>query len=995
VRFFVLKVSYNFLFNSGPTYIKRMVTKYQCVFAPFRLDSESARLWRNGEEISLRRKTFEVLRYLVDHPAQLVTKAELLDAVWAEVAVSDTMPAISVAELRKVMGDDARQPIFIETVHKRGYRFIAPVTRTTAVSPGLRSPLRAPAPLIGRETEMSALRRHLDQVRNGLGGVMLISGIAGVGKTRLAMELGIEATQGGILTLIGHCYDRGDPVPFVPFVEILEAALASAPNREAFRAMLGAEAAEISRLLPQLRRLFPDIHAPLELAPAQSQRMLFNAVGELLTHMATAAPLFLLLEDLHWADQGTLSLLNHLARTVPKFRVLVVGTYRGNELDATSSLAHTLEELNRLQVVEQLRLAGLTQEAVAQMLRSFGGQEPPPNLIKLLHKTTEGNPFFVGELFRHLAERGKLGDFDHTVRTELTLDQLELPQSVRLVIGRRLNRVGDEARSVLAAAAVIGRSFPFALLEAATRIDPGLLRDYVETAERAGLLTSALQYPDAHYNFAHELIRQAVFSDLSARRCQELHLQIADAIEQLYPNTLEDWSDDLAHHLWEAGLIAAAERTLKWLKAAARHAITQGAHAAAIRYFRRALESLKRLPPSRERSRQEIRLHISMTGPLIAIKGYTAPEVEAACSRASELCQSLGELPELFAVLGGLYSVHYIRDDLITANGLAEQLLRLAKKNESRVELLWAHYTLGCVQYRLGDFTLARESFEQVAELYERGVQYGFAHDPGTLALSYLAQLLHTLGYPDQALRTTEKALALARELSHTFTLAVALGHAGLVRYARGEFAAAEGLIEEMLAIAERHGFEGLEAQGSGWIGSALVEEGKVDEGLSRIEFSVDRLAADSKMDGTFERFRLANAHRKTGRPEEGLAEVARLEARAAARGFRHRLDAELLQLKGELLLLVDVSNNVEADQCFRTAIEIARRRSTKAVELTANTHLARLLAKQGRRDEARTMLAAIYSWFTEGFDTADLKDAKALLEELEQERPVRSALGG
>ena len=237
------------------------------------------------------------------------------------------------------------------------------MTQTTAASQVRHPQSSALAPLVGREAEIDELRRHLDQLRHGVGGFVLIGGVAGIGKTRLATEVGIEATQVGMFTLVGNCYDRGDPVPFVPFVEILETALESASRREAFREMLGADAAEISRLLPQLRRLFPDIPASMELAPSQSQRMLFNAVGGLLSRMATATPLFLLLEDFHWADQGTLSLLDHLARTVQKIPVLIVGTHRYGK-----PYAPTLEELTRLRLAAQVSLHRFPQPQLPQCL---------------------------------------------------------------------------------------------------------------------------------------------------------------------------------------------------------------------------------------------------------------------------------------------------------------------------------------------------------------------------------------------------------------------------------------------------------------------------------------------------------------------------------------------------------------------------------------------------------------------------------------------------
>ena len=450
---------------------------------------------------------------------------------------------------------------------------------------------------VGRETENGLLRRHLNQVRDGKGSVVLIGGTAGVGKTRIAIELAVEAARVGITTLVGRCYDCEDPVPFVPFVEILEDALERASSRAGFRALLGTDAGEISRLMPQLSRLFTDIPGAMELGPAQSQWILFKAAGELIGRMAAGNPLLLLLEDLQWADQGTLALLEHLARNVHKIPALIVSNYRDDELDSKSSLAKTLGELTRLRLAEQVSLRGLPQSAVAEMVQSLSGSKPSPALVRLLHKTTDGNPFFVGELIRHLAERGQLGEFNSKVSPELTPDQLDLPDSLRMVIGRRVNRVGDETRSVLAAAAVIGRSFPFALLEAVTHADPDLLLDQVEEAERAGLISSEVVQQDAQFKFAHELIRRAVLDELSAVRRQRLHLSVAEAIEAIYPDTADDHAGDLAHHLWKAGTAADIAKTIHYSRLAGDRATQSYSNVEAEQHYARALAAASKLLP--------------------------------------------------------------------------------------------------------------------------------------------------------------------------------------------------------------------------------------------------------------------------------------------------------------------------------------------------------------------------------------------------------------
>ncbi|HZY60646.1 MAG TPA: AAA family ATPase, partial [Candidatus Binataceae bacterium] len=398
---------------------------------------------------------------------------------------------------------------------------------------------------VGREAERATLRSFLDQALRGEGKVVMISGAPGVGKTRLADEAGAQAAQSGFLALAGSCYDRDDAVPFSPFVEIMEGAWAQALSLETFRAALGNDAPEIARLMPQLRRLFPDLPPPLEIPPEQSRRLLFDALVRMMTRAAGDRPLLLVLEDLHWADEGTLSLLNHLARLVAKLRVLIVGTYRDYELAPGGPLAATLDELTRLHLLRRITLGGLSQPAVAGMIASLCDRDPPQSVVEFIYSGTDGNPFFVEELFLHLVERGKLLDSQGEFRRDLKLAEVEVPESLRLVIGRRLARLGEETRKMLATAAVLGRSFPLELLEAATRVDTDSLLDRIEEAEKAGLLSSTVRGREARFQFSHELIRQAVVGEISPARRQRLHLQVAGAIEHVYANALEDHAIDL------------------------------------------------------------------------------------------------------------------------------------------------------------------------------------------------------------------------------------------------------------------------------------------------------------------------------------------------------------------------------------------------------------------------------------------------------------------
>jgi len=443
-------------------------------------------------------------------------------------------------------------------------------------------------PFVGREAERAELRRCLDQAARGQGALVMIGGEPGVGKTRLAEELAAEARQRGLLALTGHCYEMEGAPPYIPFVEILEATARVVPPA-ALREALGDAAPEVAKLMPELRRLFPDIAAPMELPPEQERRYLFNSVLEFIERAGRVQPLFLVWEDLHWADDSTLLLLQHIAQRLIEMPVLIVGTYRDVELDVARPLARALQELTRQRLAHRLGLKRLPEDGVQAMLRALSGQEPPPPLVQAVYSETEGNPFFVEEVFHHLAAEGKLFDAQGRWRPDLSISELEVPEGVRLVIGRRLERVSEECRHVLTTAAVIGRAFSFELLEALGEVGTDVLLDAVDEAERTHLITSAGDGPEARFTFAHELIRQTLLSGLSLPRRQRLHLRVAEAMETIYARALEERAADLAHHLYQAGSAADPQKTVHYLVLAGERAFGAAAFEDALRHYENAL----------------------------------------------------------------------------------------------------------------------------------------------------------------------------------------------------------------------------------------------------------------------------------------------------------------------------------------------------------------------------------------------------------------------
>lgn len=455
-------------------------------------------------------------------------------------------------------------------------------------------------PLVGRQTQLRELESVLARAAAGAGGFVTVCGEAGIGKTRLTEELAAEALRRRFLVFVGRCPEAEGAAAYAPVVEIMEAALAQAPSPDAFRTALGEDAAEIARLVPRLRRLFPDIGPALELPPDQERRYLFNSVVEFLARTAKARPTVLVYEDLHWADEATLLLLEHLVPQLPGLPALVVGTYRDTELHDRPSLGRTLEGLVRRRQVHQVRLDRLEEPDVARMLGALAHQAPPGAVVGVVFSETEGNPFLVEEMFKYLVDEGRLFDEDGRFRPDVEVQELDVPENVRLVVGRRLDRLSEDARRVLATAAVIGRYFSYEILEVAAGLSADAVLDAVDEAERARLIVAAPGNAGGErFGFSHELVRQTVLTRLSAPRRRRLHLAVADAMEATLGRALEDHASDLAHHLVEAGAAAAPSRTFRYLVLAGRRALAASGFEDALRYFEQAAALDAAEPPER------------------------------------------------------------------------------------------------------------------------------------------------------------------------------------------------------------------------------------------------------------------------------------------------------------------------------------------------------------------------------------------------------------
>jgi predicted ATPase/DNA-binding winged helix-turn-helix (wHTH) protein len=954
-------------------------------FEEFELDRSVYQLRLKGRPVRLERIPLDLLFLLAERHGQLVSREEIVERIWGRHVFLDTNNAINTAirKIRRALGDDSAAPRIVVTVPAKGYRFVAPVRepRSERAGTGIEKSVRpALSSFVGRERELAELRGGVEDAISGRGRLFVISGPPGVGKTRLVEELMFVAAvqRGGMTALAGHCIHQEGAVPYLPFVEILESYVGRVTQSASpglLRSLLGEEGPELARLMPSLRSLLPELPAPLELPPDQARRHLFNCFCYFVTRLAKERPALLLLDDLHWADDSSLALLVHLAQRLPDLPLLVVGTYRDVEIDVTRALATTLENLLRGHRATPVRLKGLARDEVALMLKGLSGQAPPAAVVREIYAETEGNPFFVEELFRYLEEENRLYDAAGAFRPDLKVAEPEVPQTVRLVVGRRLARLTDLTRTVLGTAAVIGRSFAFEVLKAATATD-GLL-ECVEETEKAGLIFSGAQSPEARFEFTHELIRQTLIGSLSAERRQRLHLEVASAIEQVHAHALEEHSTELAHHY---GLGGNASKAVEFLERAAVRAAQQAAYSEAAGFESSAIDKLHDLPQSQQRDRLELRLLGPLILHLMIARGYGAIEVEAPLQRMRELAKKLEAGVQLFVASGLARTFYNHRRELWRSRQLAGEIAAMAERSGHPLALCSGAWHLAEEEFTAGEFVQARQNFERVLELSRDPSQkQGETSHQYWFSAFLLSATLFTMGYAQQARQKAAAAVQKAQAIGQPIWIAVsALGDANVHQLSGAPHRSLE-LTEQVLSIANDHGMSPISRLASYFRAMSLVRVGRVEEGTAQIRMIAQAEDPLLRVGATIG---LASACCSGNHPEEGLRLLPRTLELIERTGER-KDEALLHRIWGELLLMRGDRHAGEAERRLRTAIEVAKRQSAKFYQLLAAISLARLLGRQDRREEARAILADIYGWFTEGFDTAMLQEAKALLIEL------------
>ena len=969
-----------------------------------RIEAENEWAWCGARRLPLTPRAFAVLRHLVEHRGRLITKEELLTAVWRDAIVSDAALASGIRDLRKALGDSSHAPRYIQTVHRRGFRFIGPVAPPTAVvsaagSPtSFTAPSHAPSTLVGREAELASLHARLVTALSGQRQLVFVTGEPGIGKTALVEMFLAEVGEANALRIgRGQCVEQyGAGEAYLPVLEAL-GRLGRAPGGEQLVQILTQHAPTWLEQLPGLLS-DQDVEAVQRRAQGATRGRMLRELVEALDALTLDAPLVLLLEDLHWSDSATIDLLGMLARRREASRLLVLGTYR--PADVAAATAHPLNwvkhELQLHGHCDEIPLRFLSAAAVGQYLsRRFPGHGLPSEVALVLHRNTEGNPLFLVNTIDDLIDQGQLREVDGRWRLSGPAEDIasRAPETLWQLVEKQVERLTADEQAVLMAASVAGAEFSAAVAVAAG-IDPqhGELR--CEALARRGQFLRRVgiaEWPDGtaagRYAFIHALYQQVLYGRVSIGERVRLHLQTAERLERGYGERAGEIAGELAVH-FEHG--RDLERAARYRRQAGEHALRQHAYREAADHAMRALDSLRTLPDSRERTQQELSLQVVLGSALTATQGYAAPEVARTYARAWELCTQVGETPQLLPVMLGVGRFYVVRGEFQTARAVGTHLLTMAEATRDAAMLLAAHNALGIVSLYAGDFEVALDHLERGIELYgsdEHGPTRSTAYrlvPPGVTCTIHAAWTLWMLGYPDRAAARTREALALARSLDHPFGVSYACHLAAGFHLWRREQQTAQELEDEALAHDTEHGFALLLTTGliqRGWL---LAEGGQSEAGLAQMREGLARhreVGAALLVPAALAL--VAEVLRKLGRPAEGLSAVTE-GLMAAQQSGQHYWEAELHRLAGVLTLQAGPPATGDAESYLLQAIEIARRQRAKSLELRAAASLSRLWADKENVKEAHALLSGVYAWFTEGFDTADLSEARSLLEELE-----------
>jgi predicted ATPase len=918
----------------------------------------------------------------------------LLQHVWAGMHVTDTVLRVCIREIRAALADAVDAPQYLQTIGRQGYQWLV-------AGDGAAVPLAAARPIVGRQAEVEVLERWFARAATGERQLGFLSGEGGIGKTTVIDQwlTHLDVGSAGWLGR-GQCAEHyGDGEPYLPMLE----ALGQLSRGPAGPALLVA----LRRCAPMWLMQLPGLVSDAELERVQrqvqgaTQARMIRELAEALAVLTADTPLVLVLEDLHWSDSATVECLAYLAQRREPARLLVLGTYRPVE---TVLRAHPLRGLvqelcGRGQAVD-LGLEFLPAADVAAYVAGrLGGPVAAP-LTAIIYERTNGNALFMVNMVEYLVAQDAVVRHAGAwrLREGAEAQGVSIPDGLRQLLTRRIEALLPETRRVLEGASVVGREFAVAAVAA------GLQCPVEDIEARCEVLatqhhfiddTGVAVWPDGtrggSYRFQHTLYQQALYEQLGTARRMQLHRHIGVYLEAGYGARAGEIAAQLAIHFERGGEV---ERAVHYLQQAADNASRRNAHHDAVAALTKGLALLATLPESPARTQHELTLLLLLGPRLMAVKGYAVPEVGESYTRAYTLCQQVGEPRQRCQALQGLYRFHLIQAQLCMADELSQQFFHLASHQHDVTLVQEGYMDLGLISFYRGDPVTARTHLEQSLRLRDTPwlstLLFPHGHESGVRHGFYGAIVLWLLGYADQAQQWRQEELARAQQVAHTPSLASTQLFAAILSQHRRDVAATQAYAEVMMALATAQGFEHRVAQGRIMQGWALAMQGDAAAGVAHIQQGLGVVQSiGQKLYYPYHLALLAEAYGQAGQSEVGLTYLA--EALTLVEATEERWwEAEVCRLKGELLLRLPLPDIPQAIACFHQALDVARRQQAKALELRAALSLSRLWQQQGKRNQARQLLTAGYSWFTEGFETPDLQEAKALLKDLGTSETVR-----
>jgi class 3 adenylate cyclase/tetratricopeptide (TPR) repeat protein len=830
---------------------------------------------------------------------------------------------------------------------------------------------------IGRDAEMDQLRQAAEQARRGRGQIVAVVGEPGVGKSRLFYEFARSHRTQDWRVLEASSVSYGKATPFLPLADLLRAYF-RIDDRDDARSIR----AKVTGVLLTLDRALEDAvpaamwlldvlepgDAVLALEPPRRRQRAVDGVKRLLLRESAVQPLLLIFEDLHWIDAETQAVLDSLTESLPTAAILLAVNYRPEYRHGWGGKTY----------YRQLRIDPLSPESADELLGAVLGSDGAVEPLKrLLIARTEGNPLFLEESVRTLVETGALVGEPGSYRLVKPAETILVPATVQAILAARIDRLRPELKRLLQAASVVGKDVPIGLIESIGELPGEELRQGLTELQAAEFLYETRLFPDLEYTFKHALTHEVAYGSILHDRRRALHATLAEAIERLHADRLVEQVEVLAHHAVRGGL---TDKALGYLRAAGEKSFGRSASREAVAFLEAALAIVAELPETPETLSKRLDVLIALGPALIALHSATASEVEALYRQALEIIDRLGDTSRRFPVLWNLWFVSYTRGEYPAARAAGQQLLEVAQTGDDTGRLLEAHHALWPTLLAMGNSAAAVGHMERGISLYQREhhaarlYMYG-GHDPGACCRYQLGVARWLLGYPERSATVMREALRLAEDLKHPMTLTLTLWFATVLLYQRGEREAAAETAARVFALADAHGFEH-------WTDASLVVPAAVGQGrLSRATLDdlhrrllLIRSAAWRRV---FCLCALAELCIEAGELEQARRVMASI-GDADRQAF---CAPEVRRIEGEILLRERADGEAEAR--FGAALDLARQRKEKSLELRAAMGLAGLWRQQGKPAEARDLVAGVYGWFTEGFDTADLRRARSLLDEL------------